>query len=116
MLLNRKAHFDPLCLVGTLLVIILGGVVAFFARVGKVPQPLVVLFVVILLGSTLLHFFHHGFTPISGIISLIIIIISIVLLRGFYGHGGVFIEYYYANMFYLTIGLISLDIVKTASP
>lgn len=114
---NTKAHFDPLCLIGSLLVIIFGGIVAAFSIIsGEVSVVLISAFAIVILIATITHIFHHGFTPVAGIISIILMGFAIVILRGAFGHTGAFIDFYMENIFYLTIAVIGLDIMRIVVP
>lgn len=111
---NRKGHFDLVCLTGSFLVLIFGGVVAFFSiSKGDVSPILIGAFGIVIIISIMIHIFHHGFMPISGIISLVLIIFAMILLRGLYGDGNALIEWYGENLFYVTIAIIILDFSKT---
>ncbi|MFO7872185.1 MAG: hypothetical protein R6U26_00910 [Candidatus Undinarchaeales archaeon] len=114
---NTKGHFDPVCLVGTFLVVIFGGAVAFLSFTkGGVSPVLISAFAVVIIVSTMAHLFHHGFTPVIGLISIILVIFSMILLRGMYGDGNILVEFYRSNLFYLTVIIIVLDFLKTIVP
>jgi uncharacterized membrane protein HdeD (DUF308 family) len=117
MLRNRKAHIDPICIITTLVLIILGLVALFFpwGRSG-VPSFLIVGFAFMALISQIVHLFHDGLRPISGIMSLLVFIVAILMLRSLFGTGGDIAGYYLENVKLVIPAIIALDFIKLISP
>lgn len=117
MLRNRKAHVDPVCLVPVILVLVSGAYVLSIIYSGNtVPNNYILVFAVLAILSQVVHLFHHGITPISGVFMIVIFIIALLLLRFSIGNVEGIGEFYTANMKWVVISIMGLDVIKTIAP
>lgn len=117
MILNRKAHIDPLCIIPTTLLLIVGGIVLSSVWAGDtIWMPVLITFAALSLVSPLIKLFHHGLKPISGIITVLMVIVAIFLLRTTLGNPDPVGEFYMENLVAIIPLVLGMDIVNMLLP
>ena len=113
MIRNRKAHIDPICIVPTTLLVIVGGIMLSWVFSGaEVLMPALLGFAVLAMVSPLVHLFHHGLSPISGIVVVLMLLVSIFLMRFALGNPDPVGEFYFENLGSIIPMVIALDVIK----
>ncbi|MFH1424575.1 MAG: hypothetical protein ABIG20_02710 [archaeon] len=117
MLRNTKAHIDPICVIPTTLLVIMGVIILSWALAGdKIWMPAVLIFSMLVIISPLVHLFHHGLTPISGVMGALMLLVGIFMLRFAVGNADPVGSFYFDNLTTIIPIVIALDVLKMVSP